>query len=178
MPDAEVIERVIEAAEAGRRPADPLSSALGATLAAITMLFAAFSSAYIVRRGLSTGWTPLYLPRIAWISLVPLVVGGAALEWIGRRASPSLLYRSAAAGLSVICGILIAESWRQLAVRGASIASSAAAAFFLVFIAAFLLCLAGGLVLLLKGSMRTARLYWRFLSALWIWLLVLMTVYP
>ena len=37
-------------------------------LAATTMAFAAFTSAYVVRRGMSNDWIAFPLPRILWVT--------------------------------------------------------------------------------------------------------------
>src|SRR5689334_21143280 len=61
-------------------------------LAASVMLFAAFSSAFFVRRGLSNDWVNTPLPGILWINTGVLVASSIALELArsalraGRRA--------------------------------------------------------------------------------------------
>ena len=49
-------------------------------LAPIVMMFVAFSSAYIVRRGLGDDWQPLELPSILWLNTVLLAASSLALE--------------------------------------------------------------------------------------------------
>src|SRR5215471_16672884 len=54
-------------------------------LTATTMVFAAFTSAFWVRRGLSNDWAATPLPRVLWVNTAVLLVSSAMLE-IGRRA--------------------------------------------------------------------------------------------
>src|SRR5258708_18971789 len=62
-------------------------------LAASIMLFAAFTSAFFVRRGLSNDWVNTPLPPILWINTGVLVASSIALELArstlraGRRAA-------------------------------------------------------------------------------------------
>ncbi len=144
------------------------STGLIAGLAAVTMLFAAFSSAYIVRRGLSSDWRPLDLPHNIWVSPLAVVLGAAALMWGHRRSA--IIF-------GVIGGLAIVESWRELAMAGVSAESSARAAFFYIFSGGFLLCLILGIIALVKGGTRSTSLYWRYLAGLWMWLLLILEIW-
>jgi cytochrome c oxidase subunit 3 len=146
-------------------------SGLIAGVAAITMLFAAFLSAYLVRRGISTDWVPLELPLMMYASLLPLV-GTSALVGLARR-------RSALLGAGAILGTLVCAmqvyACRQLNLVGP------AASFYLVISAAFLVFLIGGVVGLLystfrrSGAVTSHFYYWVYLSALWTSLLAYLT---
>ncbi len=134
-----------------------------AIVAAITMLFAAFSSAYIVRRGLASGWTPLALPPIVWVSPIAMILAR------GRAALP----------LGAIALLAIVETWRQLALSGVSTATNAGAAFFFIFSIGFVLCAIASMVaLFVQRRSRSARLFWIYLAGLWCWLLLLLEVWP
>src|SRR5438445_4944632 len=54
-------------------------------LAAVVMFFAALTSAFIVRRGLSNDWESTALPSILWLNTAALIASSAALE-LARRA--------------------------------------------------------------------------------------------
>src|SRR5713226_6123521 len=54
-------------------------------LAASVMLFAAFSSAFFVRRGLSNDWVDTPVPRILWLNTLVLVASSGVIE-LARRA--------------------------------------------------------------------------------------------
>src|SRR5213593_886612 len=54
-------------------------------LAAVVMFFAALTSAFIVRRGLSNDWIHIGLPRIVWLNTALLLASSVALE-LARQA--------------------------------------------------------------------------------------------
>ncbi len=49
-------------------------------LVAIVMLFAAFTSALVVRRGISTDWRSTTLPRVLYLNTVVLMLSSLTLE--------------------------------------------------------------------------------------------------
>src|SRR6478736_3775068 len=53
-------------------------------LTATTMVFAAFTSAFWVRRGLSNDWSPTPLPAVLWVNTGVLLASSAVLE-VARR---------------------------------------------------------------------------------------------
>src|ERR1051326_1685003 len=57
-------------------------------LTATTMVFAAFTSAFWVRRGLSNDWAPTTLPPVLWVNTGVLLVSSVMLE-IARRSLKS-----------------------------------------------------------------------------------------
>ncbi len=161
-------------------------------LAAIMMLFATFTSALVVRKGLSSDWRPFALPRVLWLNTGLLVASSATLEfsrrlfrsWEGRR---FLRWWCATVvlGIVFICGQLAA--WRQLAARGVYLASNPSSSFFYLLTAAHGLHLAGGICglcfVVFKARHRlpsatgveVAAIYWHSMDALWIYLFLLMT---
>lgn len=142
------------------------STGVGALLAAITMLFSALSSAYIVRRGISTGWTPLSIPpALAWSSAALLLLSAAVLAWRPRSIVPLV----SGAGASALIIVL----W----VRG-SAASGTELGFLNVIIGAFLACLLGGLAMLVsRPESRGIAIYWRYVAGVWVWLVLLLRVW-
>src|SRR6266550_1629058 len=54
-------------------------------LAAVVMFFAALTSAFIVRRGLSDDWISTGLPGVLWLNTAVLLASSAVLE-LARRA--------------------------------------------------------------------------------------------
>src|SRR5882724_11533308 len=73
--------------DSGGRGASRRASFTGlmVVLAASIMLFAAFTSAFIVRRGLSDDWVHLPLPPILWANTAVLFASSIVLE-LARRA--------------------------------------------------------------------------------------------
>src|SRR5256885_17272254 len=53
-------------------------------LAASVMMFAAFTSAFFVRRGLSNDWVDTPLPRILWLNTAVLLASSGAIQ-LARR---------------------------------------------------------------------------------------------
>ena len=86
------------------------------------MLFAAFTSALVVRKGGASDWTSIALPRILYFNTAILLASSVALE-ISKRSLASgvdgrfknSLYATALLGVAFIGGQLIA--WRELAAR-------------------------------------------------------------
>jgi len=169
--------------------------AMWMALVAIVMLFASFTSALVVRQGLSDDWVSLALPRILWLNTAVLLVSSGTLE-LGRRALirrmggsfTVWLYVTTGLGLLFLAGQLAA--WRELAARGVYLATNPSSSFFYLLTAAHGLHLAGGVIaffyLLIRAraiaggrQRRTAvdvtAIYWHFMGALWIYILFLLT---
>jgi len=166
-------------------------------LTASTMVFAAFTSAFWVRRGLSNDWAPTPLPRVMWLNTAVLLASSALLE-IGRRALKAgrraefNRYWTGGTALGVLFLLGQALAWRQLSAAGFFIASNPSSSFFYVLTAAHATHVLGGITALvyvdvkalslqLGPGMRTAvdvsALFWHFLDGLWIYLMVLLTVW-
>src|SRR5436309_5517054 len=63
----------------------PASTGIWVVLASITMTFAAFTSALIVRQGSALDWRHLTLPRILYLNTLVLFASSWALETARRR---------------------------------------------------------------------------------------------
>ncbi|PYV06379.1 MAG: hypothetical protein DMG26_03250 [Acidobacteria bacterium] len=168
-------------------------------LAAIVMLFAAFTSALVVRKGISNDWVATALPRVLWLNTAVLIASSVTFEFSRRSLAgdPSFsarrfsrwLYVTLALGLAFIAGQLIA--WRELASRGVYLATNPSSSFFYLLTGAHGLHLLGGIVALFYVALRARQLalapakrvvvdvtaiYWHFMDALWIYILLLLTV--
>src|SRR5207248_6781718 len=53
-------------------------------IAASTMVFAAFTSAFVVRRGLSDDWVAMPKPPILFVNTLVLLASSFAVEWARR----------------------------------------------------------------------------------------------
>jgi cytochrome c oxidase subunit 3 len=157
------------------------------------MLFAAFSSAFFVRRGLSNDWVNTPLPRILWINTGVLVASSIALELArsalrnGRRAAFNRYWTGATIlGALFLGGQYLA--WQQLNGAGIYLATNPSSSFFFVLTCAHAVHLLGGiaalgyidvqaLLLRLGPGKRTAvdvsAYFWHFLDAIWIYLMAL-----
>jgi len=168
-------------------------------LATATMLFAAFSSAYIVRQS-GTDWQYLTLPSVLWLNTLLLVVSSVSIEiaridarngkWRGASAS---VVTTALLGIAFVIGQLAA--WRDLVAQGVYVPTNPYSSFFYILTGLHVLHLTAGLMFLLyvawrifrhKGSEDSALLstllnlsatFWHFFGALWLYLFVLLTVF-
>lgn len=162
-------------------------------LATVTMLFAAFSSAYIVR-GTRPDWQQTAMPSLLWLNTAVLLASSATLEvararrW-AQRAPAGWLLASALLGAGFFLGQLTV--WRQLADSGVYVQTNPFSSFFYILTGLHGLHLLGGLALLfhllfsgirarqaadarklqaLRGQTELCATYWHFLGALWIYL--------
>jgi cytochrome c oxidase subunit 3 len=162
-------------------------------LAASVMLFAAFTSAFFVRRGLSNDWVDTPVPRILWLNTGVLVASSLALELArralrsGRRTAFNRYWTGATLlGVLFLCGQYAA--WRQLNDAGIYLATNPSSSFFFLLTCVHAVHLLGGisalgyidaqaLMLRLGPGKRTAvdvsAYFWHFLDAVWIYLMVL-----
>jgi cytochrome c oxidase subunit 3 len=162
-------------------------------LAAVVMLFAAFTSAMVVRKGLSDDWVSFKVPPVFWVNAIVLVFSSLAVELArralhrGRRQAFNLYWSLASAAGLVFLALQI-TGWRELQNAGVYLATNPSNSFFYVLTVAHALHLGGGLAALfyIEGQALTLRLgpgkrtavdvtavYWHFLDGLWIYLLLL-----
>ncbi len=168
-------------------------------LAASTMAFAAFTSAFVVRRGLSDmdDWTGVHYPPILFLNTAILLASSFVLD-LSRRAlkagdrSKFNFCWSAATALGVLFLAGQAAAWYQLKQAGVYISTNTASSFFYVFTAAHAFHLIGGVAALLYVDVQALRLrlgpakrtaidvtaiFWHFLDGLWLYLMVLFYVW-
>ena len=166
-------------------------------LAATTMAFAAFTSAFVVRRGMSNDWVDLPLPRILWANTAVLIASSVLLE-IARRAlkrgQRSAFNRYWTIG-TVLGGVFLAGqaiAWWQLNQAGIFVATNPSSSFFYLLTASHGLHILGGLTALVYVDVQALRLrlgpgkrtavdvsalFWHFVDGLWIYLMVLFLVW-
>ncbi len=166
-------------------------------LAATTMAFAAFTSAFVVRRGISNDWVPTALPHIVWVNTAILLISSALLEFArralkaGRRSAFNGYWTAGTVlGAFFLAGQAIA--WMQLKAAGVFVYSHPSSSFFYLLTAAHGLHIVGGLSALgdvvvqalrlrLGPGKRTAvdvsAMFWHFVDGLWIYLMILFLVW-
>ncbi len=168
-------------------------------LAAVLMMFTAFTSAYIVRAGTWNDWRPGPVPRLLWVSTGVIFLSSLAFEVARRtlKAGRTNIFRrwlllTVMLGLGFLATQLMA--WRELSAAGVYLSTNPHSAFFYVMTAAHGLHLLGGILALdylLLRSWRTrggeangarkrlavvnaAALYWHFMFGVWIYLFLLL----
>ena len=175
----------------------PSSTGVWVILFSITMTFAAFTSALIVRKGSSLDWRPFTLPPILYFNTLLLLASSVTLEVARRRVAAFMgrakshaenperwLYITLSLGFLFVVGQYIA--WQQLSAQGVFLASNPSSSFFYVLTAAHALHVLGGLGGLIyvirrlhKSTLRRRSLdavsrYWHFMGGLWVYLLLLL----
>jgi cytochrome c oxidase subunit 3 len=164
-------------------------------LATVVMLFAAFTSAYLVRRSASD-WTAIELPWIVWMNTAVLIASSGMLESARRAtrhgdAAAARLRLSTTAGLGTIFLTGQVVAWRMLAARGLYVATNPHSSFFYILTGVHGTHVVAGLALLVCGALRSrdvdaaarARLitasvtFWHFLAVMWVYVLVLVSVF-
>lgn len=167
-------------------------------IAAITMSFAALTSALVVRQGSATDWRHFIFPSVLYLNSLLLVGSSVTLELARRRFSklPLLrpgeaptstlrwLYSTFALGLLFVCGQYIA--WLQLKAQGLYLATNPSSSFFYVLTGVHALHVLGGLCGLLyvasklrrsvlrRSTLDAASHYWHFMDVLWLYLFLLL----
>jgi len=168
----------------------PALSGIWVAVAAVTMSFAAFTSSLIIRQA-SDDWRHITLPAILYLNTVIILSSSVTLETARRRCTRDLattrswLYLTLALGVAFLAGQAFA--WHQLRVQGLFLATSPNSSFFYVLTVLHALHVLGGLSGLVYTIRRTANaavwrvstidataVYWHFLAALWIYLLLVL----
>ncbi|HXZ40692.1 MAG TPA: cytochrome c oxidase subunit 3 [Terriglobales bacterium] len=175
----------------------PASTGIWVALAAISMSFAALTSALVVRKGGALDWRHFTLPSILYLNTLLLLASSVTLEISRRRvaafmgglrsqaANPARwLYITLALGLLFVAGQYAA--WRQLSAQGLYLATNPSSSFFYVLTAAHALHVLGGLgglvrvirklntLVLRRSTLDATSRYWHFMDVLWIYLLLLL----
>jgi len=171
-----------------RKPATPDTYRLGMrfALAAITMLFIALTSAYVVRQGLDPEWRMIQRPAVLWVNTIVLLASSLTIEKARRatRSGTRWLVLTLLLGAAFVIGQLIA--WRELSAEGVYLSTNPHSSFFYLLTGLHGLHLLGGIAALSyivwRGSGEDLRarwlgataLYWHFMDGLWIYLFVLL----
>jgi len=169
---------------------DPARVVTWLVLAVVTMLFAAFASAYLIRMT-ANDWQPVSLPPILLFNTGVLLLSSLALE-LGRRhvGLSQRQWTAAAIALGLCFAVGQALSWQQLQSAGIFIPTSPHGTFLYILTALHLLHLIGGGIFLAVSWLRLfsgpqnhpqtlrrldlSTLYWHFMGGLWIFLYALL----
>jgi cytochrome c oxidase subunit 3 len=177
----------------------PASTGIWVALAAITMTFAAFTSALIVRQGSAHDWQHIAIPPVLYLNTLIIIASSFTLERARRRVASFMsgspekdhaenpgrwLYITLFLGLLFVAGQTFA--WVQLRSEGFKLATNISYSFFYVLTVAHALHLLGGLgglvrvigkfhkSVLKRSTLDATSRYWHFMGALWMYLLLLL----
>ena len=179
------------------RPPESAQTGIWVALAAITMSFAALTSALVVRQGAGMDWRHITLPPILYLNTLVLLASSGTLELARRRVAGYArgiesqiavpmrwLVITLSLGLLFVAGQYLA--WLRLSSEGLYLATNPSSSFFYVFTgvhAVHLLGGLGGLVYIISKLKRStlrrstfvaASQYWHFMDLLWLYLLLLL----
>jgi len=166
---------------------------------AITMSFAAFTSAIFVRQGSAADWTHIVLPPILYGNTLALLLSSATLQMARRAiaAAPAAESRAIRNGLSWLTATLALgfvfiggqyEAWRQLAAQGLYLATNPNSSFYYVLTAMHGLHVLAGIAALVfvmsriavsstafrNSTFEATATYWHFMGVLWLYLLLVL----
>jgi cytochrome c oxidase subunit 3 len=178
----------------------PASTGIWVGLAAITMSFAAFTSALIVRQGAAADWKHFTLPPVLYLNTLVIIASSITLELARRRIATFMggvkdknhdqanpiqwLYITLFLGLLFVAGQTFA--WMQLRSQGFGLATNVSYSFFYVLTVAHALHVSGGLgglvrviwklnrSVLRRSTLDATSRYWHFMGVLWLYLLLLL----
>jgi len=172
----------------------PKKFALWLFMASVIMLFGAWTSAYIVKRG-EPGWSSFELPAQFWINSLLIVVSSATLYWAQRSARRDELEKvKLAVSLTAALGVLFLVgqwlAWMKMIEMNyyfTGAGSNTSASFIYVLTGVHGLHVISGVVVLMVLLTATFRYqvhsknmtriemcstYWHFLGGLWLYLFV------
>lgn len=177
----------------------PSKTGVWTGLAAIGMMFAAFTSALIVRQGAGNDWQHLALPRILFFNTLVLLASSGTLELARRRVAIFMgplgsqeehparwLYTTLLLGTVFVIGQYVA--WLQLRAEGLYLATNPNSSFFYVLTAVHAVHVLGGLtglllvlhrlrrVTLRRSTLDSFSYYWHFMGILWVYLMFLLSM--
>ncbi len=183
--------KIVEEAKK-QRAMHPKKFAMWLFIVSVGMLFAAWTSAYIVKRG-DTDWVELIMPSqfyintvIIVISSITLILGTWALKHDQLERAKVLIAVTTVLGVAFMIGQILA--YNEMITLGQYLAGgSASSSFVYVISGAHGLHVLGGVVYLIllmvgvfKGKVHSKNMimaemcgtYWHFLDVLWLYLFV------
>jgi cytochrome c oxidase subunit III len=185
--------RIVEEAKKPRSM-NPKKFALWLFIVSVCMLFGAWTSAYIVKRG-EPGWSSFELPGEFWINTGIMILSSVTMIWAHRSAKSDnlpqtklALVLTTALGAAFLAGQWLA--WGKMVEMNyyfAGSGSNSASSFIYVLTGFHGLHIVSGIVVLVIALVATFRFkvhsrnmlrmelcstYWHFLGALWLYLFV------
>jgi cytochrome c oxidase subunit 3 len=164
-------------------------------IVASLMLFAAFTSAYIVRRG-EGNWLIFDLPQLFTYSTIVIIISSITMQWAYMSAKSDNIARVKLAlgitfGLGVTFALMQWFAWKELVANNIHFVGNPSESFIYVISGSHLFHMVGGLIFLLvvigktfqfnvhKKNLLTINLcttYWHFLGLVWVYLFFFFTL--
>ena len=177
-------------------PPSATRAGIYAALASVSMLFVSLACIFAWRRHVGGNWVRTPLPRVLYLNTVVLLASSGTLALARRaldrdlaRAFRNSLFVTLGLGLAFLAGQFVA--WRKMLAAGFYLTGNPSSALFYVVTGAHALHLVGGLIALIYVTLRAREIrwglrrrtafevtgiYWHFMDALWISLLMLLRV--
>jgi cytochrome c oxidase subunit III len=180
---------------------EPARTGIWVGLAAITMSFAAFTSALFVRQSSATDWHHLSIPPIVFLNTLVLLASSVTLEIARKRLSQfmrnkegtrqvPLTWLGITLGLGLIFVVGQYAAWLKLRAEGLYLATNPNSSFFYVLTAMHALHVLGGLggllrvinklrqpvLTLRRSTMDATSYYWHFMGILWLYVLMVVWI--
>ncbi|MFZ0880889.1 MAG: cytochrome c oxidase subunit 3 [Candidatus Acidiferrales bacterium] len=203
---AVVIEPLIRgrATSAAVSKTEPSQTGIWVAICAISMSFAALTSAIVVRQGSAADWQRFVLPHVLYFNTAILLASSFTVELARKRMAAAVqdsesakrlhanavywLYVTLALGLIFVFGQYLA--WRDIAAQGMFLATSPSSSFFYLLTALHGLHVLGGVAGLIYAAHRLSRnvasaktnalaaaaVYWHFMDILWVYLLLIIAI--
>ncbi len=147
------------------------------TLAAISMMFIGLTSAYVVSQGLGPLWKQIHLQPLIWINTMVLLLSSCTLAQARRHSSAKWVIGTLLLGLAFVAGQI--GVFGQLANAGLYLNTGRQASFYYVLTGLHALHVLGGVaalawtaVRLKPNTLQVTSIYWHFMGALWLYLLL------
>lgn len=182
----------ISSPEYNRSKNFPQKLALWVGIGSIIMMFAAFTSAYVVRRA-SGNWLEFKLPDIFFVNTVVLVLSSVTLHsaYTAFKKSNEKWYKGlliATFVLGILFVVLQYKGWQAMSAIGATFTVNPSSSFIYVIsglhaahvlggIAALIVAMVHAFVLPFKPTIRRKQRfelvcqYWHFVDVLWVYLI-------
>jgi cytochrome c oxidase subunit 3 len=191
-PQEATLTQKMTGAVLAERPERYTSSGIWVGVFAITMSFAAFTSALFVREG-TNDWSHLVLPSILYVNTLFLLASSGTLE-MARHSLIELKDRpkaSAWVALTLLLGLAFCagqyKAWLDLRAQGIYLATNPNSSFFYLLTFMHVLHVLVGILVLVYMAWRliashapfrrslflNTAVYWHFMGVLWVYLLLL-----
>ncbi|MEP7277562.1 MAG: cytochrome c oxidase subunit 3 [Bacteroidota bacterium] len=178
-----------------RKKIHPYKFTLWAGIGSIIMMFAGFTSAYIVKRE-QPGWIGFTMPAIFWYSTGVMLLSSILMQLsVGTFRNRDMeKYRNLVAsttGLGILFIVLQVIGYIQLNRQGVRVEGSGAGVFFIIIFGVHALHVLGGVIVLMVLFFRSlssrirsynivpvevAATYWHFVDLLWVYLFIFFMV--
>lgn len=179
-----------------RNKIHPKKFALWVAIASIAMMFAAFTSAYIVRKA-AGNWLEFDLPSLFWVSAGVILLSSATMHfsYLSFKAGKEgpyklLLWTTFILGIAFV--VLQYEGWNEMLMSGVGLTTNPSGSFVYVLSGIHAVHVLGGIAVLTvalihayalpfkvtptrKLRLELTSTYWHFVDLLWLYLLLFFT---